>query len=229
MLPVILISLMGVYAIVVTHRTQRSMEPMSKNVHNRLQRLWQEAHKNIQNKQWLRAERALLTILKFDKKDASAYNRLGIIYAKQKDYDDAIKCFEIAKSIKPGASNYHNLGLLYLETENFEKAQVAFEEAIDFDPKSAMRYIALAKVFDRTDRRKNAIEALEKAVELDPSAKNYDLLAESYAADGDLENADQANQEAHKIKSVDTKKKSRIASRAKRGTKSRRLHRRETS
>ncbi len=179
---ILLIGMAGGYSVLVAHRTQKSLEPMSKNVHNRLQKLWVEAHKNIQNHQWLRAERTLLTILKFDRKDASAYNRLGIIYAKQKDFGDAIKCFEIAKSIKPSASNFHNLGLLYLETANYEKAQVAFEEAIKLDSDSSLRYIALAKVFSKTDRYKQAIEALKHAVELDKNSKNYALLSEAYYA-----------------------------------------------
>ncbi len=47
-----------------------------------------------------RPEKALLTILKIDEKNAAAYNRLGILYAKQKEFRDAIDCFEIASSIE---------------------------------------------------------------------------------------------------------------------------------
>ncbi len=50
----------------------------------------------------------MLTILKHDHKSAAAYNRLGILYSKQKEYKDAIDCFEIASSLEPSASSYHN-------------------------------------------------------------------------------------------------------------------------
>ena len=48
----------------------------------------------------MKAEKALLTILKFDEKNAAAYNRLGILYAKEKHYKEAIECFEIAQSLE---------------------------------------------------------------------------------------------------------------------------------
>jgi tetratricopeptide (TPR) repeat protein len=73
--------------------------------------------------------KSLLTILKIDEKNAAAYNRLGILYAKQREYKDAIDCFEIASSIEPSASSLHNLGLIYYETENYQKAATAFEQA----------------------------------------------------------------------------------------------------
>ena len=45
----------------------------------------------------LRAEKALLAILKIDEKNAAAYNRLGILYAKGQKFDEAIECFEKAR------------------------------------------------------------------------------------------------------------------------------------
>src|SRR3546814_15151262 len=77
----------------------------------------------MRENRFLRAEKALLTILKIDERNAAAYNRLGILYAKQKEYRDAIDCFEIASSIEPTASSLHNLGLIYYETENYDKAR----------------------------------------------------------------------------------------------------------
>ena len=53
----------------------------------------------------LRAEKELLTILKIDERNAAAYNRLGILYAKQHEYRDAIDCFEIASSIEASPSS----------------------------------------------------------------------------------------------------------------------------
>lgn len=180
MLPTIAIAGLGIYTIIVAQRTQRSIEPLSRKIHDKMQGLWQEAHQSIQSKNWQKAEKALLTILKFDNKDSSAYNRLGIIYAKQKSFDDAIQCFEIAKSIKPAASNYHNLGLLYLETQKYDKAQIAFEEALEMDNQNSLRYVALAKVYSHTNKHQQAVGALENAVRLDKSVINYQMLSEGY-------------------------------------------------
>src|SRR5919112_3323415 len=85
----------------------------SQRISDRLSKLWDIAHQGMRENRFLRAEKALLTILKIDQKNAAAYNRLGILYAKQKEYKDAIDCFEIASSIDPSASSLHNLGLIY--------------------------------------------------------------------------------------------------------------------
>ena len=97
---------------------------------DKLNELWKVAQDSLKDKKYLRAEKALLTILRVDKRNASAYNRLGILYAKQNNYKEAIECFEIAQSLEPSASSLHNVGLIYFETENFEKAALAFEQAL---------------------------------------------------------------------------------------------------
>src|ERR1039457_1034728 len=73
---------------------------VSRRVGDRLGKLWDIAHQGMRENRFLRAEKALLTILKIDERNAAAYNRLGILYAKQKEYKDAIECFEIASSIE---------------------------------------------------------------------------------------------------------------------------------
>src|ERR1700735_3527781 len=77
---------------------------VSRKVGDRLGKLWDIAHQGMRENRFLRAEKALLTILKIDEKNAAAYNRLGILYAKQREYKDAIDCFEIASSIEATAS-----------------------------------------------------------------------------------------------------------------------------
>lgn len=145
----------------------------------RLERLWKVAQVAMQSRKFIPAEKALLTILKIDHKNAPAYNRLGILYAKQKNYEDAIECFEIASSIDRKPSSLHNLGLIYLEMDQFEKAVAAFEKAIEAEP-MAVRYIALAKAERKLEHWSEMVEALEKTVELEPNPQNYKLLAEGY-------------------------------------------------
>ena len=106
------------------------LSPLPRKLSDKLGQLWGIAHQGMKDNSLIRAEKALLTILKIDKKNAAAYNRLGILYAKQKEYKDAIDCFEIASSIEVSPSSLHNLGLIYYETENYEKAATAFEQAL---------------------------------------------------------------------------------------------------
>lgn len=151
---------------------------------DRLTKLWAIAHHGMRENRFLRAEKALLTILKIDEKNAAAYNRLGILYAKQREYKDAIDCFEIASSIEPSASSLHNLGLIYYETENYEKAAAAFEQALKLEDNLASRHIAYAKVQEKIGNDKLVLQELERAVELEPTAETYELLAKAYETRG---------------------------------------------
>ena len=104
--------------------------PRSARYDMQMKKLWSAAQTSMRDHKPLRAEKALLTILKFDEKNAAAYNRLGILYAKEQKFDEAIECFEIAQSLDNNPSSLHNVGLIYLETGSYDKAELAFEQAI---------------------------------------------------------------------------------------------------
>ncbi len=163
---------------------------VSRKVGDRLGKLWDIAHQGMRENRFLRAEKALLTILKIDEKNAAAYNRLGILYAKQKEYRDAIDCFEIASSIEATSSSLHNLGLIYYETENYDKAAVAFEQALKLEDGLAARHVAYAKVVEKLGNEKLMFQELERAVELEPTRETYELLLKAYDNSGRAEDAD---------------------------------------
>lgn len=173
---------------------------VSRKVGDRLGKLWDIAHQGMRENRFLRAEKALLTILKIDEKNAAAYNRLGILYAKQKEYRDAIDCFEIASSIEATASSLHNLGLIYYETENYEKAAVAFEQALKLEDGLAARHVAYAKVQEKLGNDKLMFVELEKAAELEPNKETYSLLYKAYMNHGMEAEADQVADRIKKLK-----------------------------
>lgn len=150
---------------------------------SRMDKLWQVAHQSIRDRKYLRAEKALLTILRVDERNATAYNRLGILYAKQRAYQDAIECFEIAQSLEPSASSLHNVGLIYYETGQYEKAALAFEQALEMEGDIAARHIAFAKVQEKLGSTKLMISSLERAVELEPNPQSLAILADAYERD----------------------------------------------
>lgn len=170
----------GVLALRSTKVRDQELSPLPRKISDRLGKLWDIAHQGMRENRLLRAEKALLTILKIDEKNAAAYNRLGILYAKQKEYKDAIDCFEIASSIEPTASSLHNLGLIYYETENYPNAATAFEKAIEMEGDLAARHIAYAKVQEKLGNSKLMIQELERAIELEPNKESYGLLAGAY-------------------------------------------------
>ena len=184
MISILILGLFGVIAIAAANIRETELSPIPAKLSDRLSKLWEVAHQGMKDNRLLRAEKALLTILNIDQKNAAAYNRLGILYAKQKEYKDAIDCFEIASSIEPSASSLHNLGLIYYETENYEKAATAFEQALKLEDTLAARHIAFAKVHEKLGNDAQVMKSLETAVEIEPSRESLELLLQSYVSVG---------------------------------------------
>lgn len=168
---------------------KKKEEPKSPKYTAQMKKLWQIAQTSMKERKPFRAEKALLTILKFDEKNAAAYNRLGILYAKGQKYDEAVECFEIAQSLDNNPASIHNAGLIYLEIGAYEKAEMAFQQAIELEGDVPSRFIALAKAEEKLGRVKKAVEALENAYELDPNVNTLRQILAIYEADGDTESA----------------------------------------
>ena len=167
----------------------KKVEEKSPKYMAQMKKLWQIAQTSMKERKPFRAEKALLTILKFDEKNAAAYNRLGILYAKEQKFDEAVECFEIAQSLDNNPASIHNAGLIYLETGAYEKAALAFEQAIELEGDVPTRYIALAKADEKLGRQKKAIEALENAYGLDPKVSTLRQILAIYEDMGDAEAA----------------------------------------
>lgn len=194
--------LVGFGALAYRNATVRDedLSPLPRKISDKLGKLWDIAHQGMRDNRFLRAEKALLTILKIDHKNAAAYNRLGILYAKQKEYKDAIDCFEIATSIEASASSLHNLGLIYYETENYDKAATAFEQALKLEDDMAARHIAYAKVQEKLGNNKLMIHELKKAIDLEPSKESYTLLHRAYENSDMHDEAKEIEKEIAKLK-----------------------------
>lgn len=188
MLAVMLILVFALYVVffLPVERLQTETEPEIRKA-PQMRKLWSVAQAAMRERKTLRAEKALLTILKFDEKNAAAYNRLGILYAKERQFRDAIECFEIAQSLDNNASSLHNVGLIYLETGNYEKAAMAFSQAIALEGDVPARHIALAKAEEKLGHRHKALESLEMAYDLDPSTATLRHVLEVYERAGDEE------------------------------------------
>ena len=199
MYELLIVAAFGVLGVLSTRLHTDEFNEISRKVGDRMGKLWDIAHQGMRENRFLRAEKALLTILKIDEKNAAAYNRLGILYAKQKEYRDAIDCFEIASSIEATPSSLHNLGLIYYETENYEKAGIAFEAALKLEESLAARHVAYAKVNEKLGNEKLMFQALERAVELEPNKETFTLLRDAYKERGMEAEADMMDQKLKRL------------------------------
>ncbi|MGZ6005729.1 MAG: tetratricopeptide repeat protein [Candidatus Saccharimonadales bacterium] len=199
MFELVLVSGFGFLAFRSAKIRDEELSAIPRRISDKLGKLWDIAHQGMRENRFLRAEKALLTILKIDERNAAAYNRLGILYAKQKEYKDAIDCFEIASSIEATPSSLHNLGLIYYETENYEKAAIAFEQALKLEDDLAARHIAYAKVQEKMGNDKMMLQELEKALELEPNKETFHLLISAYEANDMAAEADQLKDKLKKL------------------------------
>ncbi len=199
MYELLVVSAFGLMGLLHTRKRSEEDTDITRRVGDRIGKLWDVAHQGMRENRFLRAEKALLTILKIDEKNAAAYNRLGILYAKQKEYRDAIDCFEIASSIEATPSSLHNLGLIYYETENYERAGIAFEQALKLEENMAARHVAYAKVSEKLGNEKLMFAALERAIELEPNRETYSLLQKAYEERGMEAQADMVEEKLKKL------------------------------
>jgi len=199
MLGIILIAAFGAWAVFRRQTITEVATDLPLKISEKLERLWDVAQESLRDKKYLRAEKALLTILRVDERNATAYNRLGILYAKQQAFKDAIECFEIAQSLEPSASSLHNVGLIYYETEQCEKAALAFEQAIAMEHDLAARHIAYAKVQEKLGHTKKMLESLEQAVRIDETPQALNVLADAYERNSQEELALELRAKANKM------------------------------
>jgi len=199
MLGLIVVALLGGMVIFYKSLPSSPTLDLPAKLSDRLDKLWEIAQLSLREKKYLRAEKALLTILRVDERNATAYNRLGILYAKQQEYKDAIECFEIAQSLEPSASSLHNVGLIYYETGDFHKAALAFEQALEMENDLSARHIAYAKVQEKLGNNKKMIESLEKAVDIDRIPQTLTILADAYERVGEDELSKKLRKEAEHL------------------------------
>lgn len=181
-LSILLICLIGVFILVKKPAVEKKAVPRTK-LNLQLEKLWKIQQDALRTKKYLRAEKALLLILRADDRNAVAYNRLGMIFAKQGNYEDAIECFEIAQSLAPSASSFHNVGLVHLDVGDYDKAVLAMQQAMEMEENVAFRHISYAQALEKIGDTKGMIRELERAVELEPTPQTLKILAQVYDDD----------------------------------------------
>ena len=160
----------------------------------KLHKLWRYVERATKQGRLRATEKALLAILKIDHKNTAAYNRLGMHYARQSKYGDAIDCFAIASSLTPTLATLYNLGLVHYEQGNYKEAAHAFEKVVDLEP-NVKRYIAFAKALNKLQNYKKVVEILEKVTALEPDARHYEMLAQAYSNAKEYAKAEEARKQ----------------------------------
>ncbi|MBZ5668715.1 MAG: tetratricopeptide repeat protein [Acidobacteriia bacterium] len=103
------------------------------------------------------------------KNDVRAHFTLGVLLAKQKQYDAAIHEFEVANSLQPNTFEIlHNLGQAYLKKGDNEKARIVLGRVLRVSPESAETLYLIAQTYSEEGKDLDALELLVKAHKLAP-------------------------------------------------------------
>ena len=87
-------------------------------------------------------------------------------------------------------------GQRYLILENYAKSLEMFQVAREINPNDAAIHFKIAEVMFRSQQTDEAVESIEKAIELEPDNKFYYLLAaDIHTAQGNLDLAEEAYEE----------------------------------
>src|SRR5581483_10115598 len=120
-----------------------------------------------------------------------AFNLIGSIYWKRKDFESAEKALNASIDLDPKFARPHNgLGLVLGDAGDVERAIAEFRKAIELDRKDAVPRNNLAnRLADKGDIE-GAIAEYKKAIKLDPKyALPHNNLGNRLAEKGDIEGA----------------------------------------
>lgn len=110
------------------------------------------------------------TILAGNPRDLNALSQLGILYAENKRYGEALAQFSKILEIDfNNASAFNNMGNIFYLQGELEKALTSYEAAAKLDPDDAGILINLSTIYYQKGILGQAREKFKEAVEKDPS------------------------------------------------------------
>ena len=125
------------------------------------------------------AEKRLRRAAAIDPKHVECWRTLSTVYDRQGRLQEALQCVKELRKLEPNSIlHYRNEGILYGRLNRFEEAERVFRDLCRLAPQSSFAYAALAELYLRTGRNLAEAKSLaEKAVELEPTARNSAVLA----------------------------------------------------
>ena len=121
---------------------------------------------------------------------ATAYNQLGQVYKKNKDYDMAVKNFNMAYAMNPFKEEYNQSTIAIsqmiasegdqeFKRREFSKAIALYEKAIKYYPNFDLATFKLAKSFYYQGNYDDAAFYLKKCIDINPNhATSYEMLGD---------------------------------------------------
>lgn len=124
----------------------------------------------LENNQPDLAEDNLVEAVQSTPKNSEAWNQLGIISFERGDLEEAKERFKKAAKLHPLNATYQrNIAIVYAEQKEFDVAILLLNKAVELNPLDASNFIVLSKIEWLNNQKKNAVNAIQLALKLDPA------------------------------------------------------------
>ncbi len=154
-----------------------------------------------------KTEEILKRAIEIDPDNTICYERLGALYNMTNRPVEAVRQFQRISEIDPNnIYSYLNTGRILTQLKKHDAAKAAYARVIQIAPKQAVGYCELARLYLMTNT--NLVEAgklAQKAVNLEPAAESFFVLAWALYLNKDRSGASKAIQEAIKLEPNDPK------------------------
>jgi Flp pilus assembly protein TadD len=119
--------------------------------------------------------------------------RLGVLFAKQERFRDAVKAYQKALELdSKNGDAWNELGTIHLKAEAFDEAAEAFTKAIELDRGNGWAYSNLAYAYMQQGKHKEGFHYFLRSIELLRAALTKPCLeshSSLYRALNDYDNA----------------------------------------
>jgi tetratricopeptide (TPR) repeat protein len=117
------------------------------------------------------AESLLREAIRLDPKSAPAYEELGRLYTKLKEYPKAIDAYAKAADLDPKLpETFFNIGYVYAQTKDYAKAEEMYARVVKLAPPFLDEALYnLAIVQEKQGKKQEAIESLERVLRINPN------------------------------------------------------------
>ncbi|ACB86467.1 tetratricopeptide repeat protein [Natranaerobius thermophilus] len=115
-----------------------------------IKKKYQETMQYIEDKEFSNAEKELENIIETKPDFAPAYNKLGVVKARQGELDSALECFNKAAELWPEFSApYSNVGNVYMEKGDDITAEKYYKHALSINEQNRIPYNNLARIYKK--------------------------------------------------------------------------------
>ncbi len=122
---------------------------------------------------------------------AAVYLKTGVLSSAREVYEN------LARSQPTQPMNFVRLGAILVKLKDYPAAIVAFNKALEIDPKQPDALRDLILIYMSTRRQlSEALELGRRFLEVQPTAANYDLVAQILSLNGKLDEARSASSKA---------------------------------